>query len=106
MSIILLNKEWVVFELMEVTRLRIARELRINAEAVDATVYIKDDGKLKVELGVKPEAVKFRDVNQVQDVMKRNYLAARTAAQLRMATIDQRWSDGTEAKTEAAPSAE
>jgi len=103
MSIILLNKEWVVFELMEITRLKIARELRINAEAVDATVYIKDDGKLKVELAVKPEAVKFRDVNQVQDVMKRNYLAARTAAQLRIANIDQRWSDGKEAQAQTAP---
>ena len=103
MSIILLNKEWVVFELMEITRLKIARELRINAEAVDATVYIKDDGKLKVELAVKPEAVKFRDVNQVQDVMKRNYLAARTAAQLRMVNIDQRWSDGKEAQAQTAP---
>lgn len=85
---VLVNRERVLHETLELTRFRIARKLEILLEQVSASCTASE-GKLRVEFSVDEDVTV--DPDRVKEVTKAEYSAVRLMAQDRFAGLGATW---------------
>ena len=85
--IILLNKERVIYEVIELSRLKISVALGILESQIGAHCNLTSEGKFQIKFVIKEEAVKSLDAEKMKTVVNREYQIAWKRLQERLAGL-------------------
>jgi hypothetical protein len=88
--VLMVNRERVVFESLELARIRIARLLSIPVDKVSAQCNIGKDGDLQAKFEVDEEATKDRPPEMVKSVVSMAYQESRVRMKTRLAGLGDR----------------
>jgi hypothetical protein len=98
MTVILVNRERVVFECLELARLKIGRMLGILHTSVSASCSSGEKGNLQIKFEVVEGAVKDQPPEKIQSVIAGVYAEVRTRMDERFAGLGARRHDEEEEK--------
>ena len=86
--IFLLNREYVMWEVVELARLHICEVLRLSTAEVEATLDLAGD-KLSPEFQVDLDACKGITPDEIREVMRRVYADCKEEAEIRLKGVTQ-----------------
>jgi hypothetical protein len=86
-TVILVNKERVIFEMVELARLRISMVLGVSQSKVDARCNLDSHGKMQVQFSVDEDSLKTLPPEKVQETIKTEYQKALVRIQERLANL-------------------
>jgi hypothetical protein len=81
----------VLYECLELARLKIAMDLAISPDWVHAEVRVDDAGKIKATMNVDVGAEKLHSTEKIRASIQANYLDARGRAESRFQNLGERW---------------
>jgi len=87
--IVLLNKERVIYEVVELARLKMAGIMRVEPRAVTAKIELKS-GALSPSFSVNPLAAKGLKPEQMREVMARVYNNLKVELRSRLEGLEER----------------
>lgn len=87
---VLVNRERVVYEMIQLACLKIAKDVGVPEGDVDARVDMDEQGKLKIAFDVKHANM---EEAKVKEIIAKHYAMARGRIEERFATQSERWHD-------------